>query len=156
MELGDRVGGLLVLALAQPVARVVSLRTDAVSATGGEVSIRLAKTPAPLPGEMGALVAELAERAVKRQSENVSSWLFPGRRAGEPLRQAVLTERLRRLGVTCTGRRAALTALARHLPAPVLVDVLGYSRNFVAQVLSELRVDWSGYAALKARERRAS
>lgn len=154
LALGDRVAGLLVLALAQPVARIVSLRTDAVGSVGGEVTIRLAKTPAPLPEQMGALVVELAERA--RRRTNPSLWLFPGRRAGEPLRQAVLTQRLRQLGVTCTGRRAALMALARHLPAPVLVDVLGYSRNFVAQVLSELRVDWSGYAALKARERRAS
>jgi len=51
---------------------------------------------------------------------------------------------------------AALYALARELPAPVLVDVLGYSRSFTAQLLAELRVDWNAYAALKSRERRAS
>ncbi len=154
LDLGDRVAGLLVLALAQPVARIVSLRTDAVRVVDDGVTIRLAKSPAPLPKPMGALVAQLAERQSQRQGPG-PSWLFPGRRAGEALRQKWLSQRLRQIGVTCAGRRAALMALARELPAPLLVDVLGYSRNFAAQVLSELRVDWNAYAALKAREQRA-
>lgn len=103
---------------------------------------------------MGALVTALADQSRSRQIGAPSCWLFPGRRAGEPMRQAVLTGRLRRIDVTCRGRRAVLEALARDLPAPVLTDVLGYSSGFVGQVLSELRIDWNAYAALKSRERR--
>ncbi len=154
LALGDRVAGLLVLALAQPVARIVALRSDAVVVDGDEVTIRLAKTPAPVPKPMGALILALLERGA-RGRPGPERWLFPGRRAGEPLRETTLSQRLRQIGVTCAGRRAALMALARQLPAPVLVDVLGYSRNFAAQVLGELRVDWNAYAALKAKERRA-
>jgi hypothetical protein len=154
LELGDRVAGLLVLALAQPVARIVSLHTDAVRCDG-DVTIRLARSPAPLPEPMGSLVVSLVTRE-ERLSGGEPGWLFPGRQAGEPLRQTTLSQRLRRIGVTCAGRRAALVALARELPAPVLIDVLGYSGSFAAQLLGELRVDWNAYAALKSRERRAS
>ncbi len=41
LDLVDRVAGLLVLSLAQPVARIVSLRTDAIGRVGNEVTIRL-------------------------------------------------------------------------------------------------------------------
>lgn len=154
LALADRVAGLLVLVLAQPAARIVTLRSDAISTSGDEVTIRLAKTPAPLPEPMSALVTALAElRSANGQAPDL---LFPGRRPGEALGQRALTQRLRQIGVTCTGRRASLHTLARELPAPVLIDVLGYSRNFVAQLLDELRVDWNTYAALKARQRRAS
>jgi len=155
VDLADRVAGLLVLSLAQPVARIARLKADAVGRCGGEVTLRLAKTPAPLPPPVGALVTMLAERSATSPRAGSSDWLFPGRLAGEPAEPKTLTTRLRRIGVTCTGRRAALAALAHDLPAPVLVDVLGYSRSFATQFLNELRVDWNGYAALKARERQA-
>jgi hypothetical protein len=156
IALADRVAGLLVLALAQPVARIARLSADAIGWSGDEVTVLLARTPAPLPQPMGALVAALAQRRREQTGEGVACWLFPGRRAGEPIVQTAFSQRLRQIGVTCTGRRAALYALARDLPAPVLVDVLGYSRSFTAQLLAELRVDWNAYAALKSRERRAS
>ena len=156
IAIADRVAGLLVLALAQPAARIARLPVDAVCASGDEVTVLLARTPAPLPVPMGSLVAALATQRREHAEEGFACWLFPGRRAGEPIVQPALSQRLRRIGVTCTGRRAALYALARELPAPVLVDVLGYSRSFTAQLLAELRVDWNAYAALKSRERRAS
>jgi len=156
IALADRVAGLLVLALAQPVARIARLSADAVGQSGDEVTVLLARTPAPLPEPMGSLVAALATQRREHAEEGSACWLFPGRRAGEPIVQPAFSQRLRQLGITCTGRRAALYALARELPAPVLVDVLGYSRSFTAQLLSELRVDWNAYAALKSRERRAS
>jgi len=156
IALADRVAGLLVLTLAQPVARIARLSADAVCRNGDDVTVLLARTPVPLPQSMGSLVAALAKQRREHAEEGVACWLFPGRRAGEPIVQPALSQRLRRIGVTCTARRAALYALARELPAPVLVDVLGYSRSFTAQLLSELRVDWNAYAALKSRERRAS
>jgi hypothetical protein len=154
--LADRVAGLLVLCLAQPVARIARLSADAVGRSGDEVTVLLAQTPAPLPEPMGSLVAALATQRREHAEEGVACWLFPGRHAGETIVQPALSQRLRQVGITCTGRRAALYALARELPAPVLVDVLGYSRSFTAQLLSELRVDWNAYAALKSKERRAS
>ena len=156
IALADRVAGLLVLALAQPVARIARLSAGAVGWRENEVTVLLARTPAPLPEPMGALIAALAKQRREHTGEGAACWLFPGRRVGEPIVQPALSQRLRQIGVTCTGRRAALYALARELPAPVLVDVLGYSRSFTAQLLSELRVDWNAYAALKSRERHAS
>lgn len=41
--------------------------------------------------------------------------------------------------------------LAREVPAPILADLVGCGANTAAKLAHELRVDWSGYAALRAR-----
>lgn len=155
LDLGDRVAGLLVLMLAQRVARIARLRIDDVGRDGDEVTLRLARTPAPLPGPLGALVGVLVEQRRSQHQAGSNRWLFPGRPFGQPAGAKTLATRLRKVGVTRRGRRAALAVLAGERPAPMLVDVLGYSRNFAAQCITELRVDWRAYAALKARDRYA-
>lgn len=108
-----RVAALLVLLLAQPITRVVTLQVDDVGDQAGEVVLALAHTPAPLPGPLAPLVLALAAQAGARARSGATPWLFPGHTDGRPAAAQTLQKRLHRLGVPVSaGRRAALVALA--------------------------------------------
>jgi len=54
-------------------------------------------------------------------------WLFPGRRAGQPLTTRTIAPLIRDLGVpTVSGRLAALHQLVLQAPAPVVAQALGF------------------------------
>ena len=53
-----------------------------------------------------------------------SDWLFPGRRAEQPIESDQLAERLNRHGITRAARTAALDALLATVPATVLALLL--------------------------------
>ena len=75
-------------------------------------------------------------------------WLFPGRRAGQPLHAAHLAELIRDLGVPAlAGRTAALRQLVLQVPAPVIAQALGYHHNTTTRVASEAGTPWSRYAS---------
>jgi hypothetical protein len=57
-------------------------------------------------------------------------WLFPGRRAGQPLHASHLSQLVRDLGIPAlAGRTAALRQLVLQIPAPVVAQALGYHHN---------------------------
>jgi hypothetical protein len=57
-------------------------------------------------------------------------WLFPGRRAGQPLHVGTLSQLVRDLGIPAVaGRTAALRQLVLQAPAPVVAQALGYNHN---------------------------
>jgi len=61
-----------------------------------------------------------------------STWLFPGRRAGQPLRPEVLGEDIRNMGLpTILGRTAALRQLVLQAPAPVVAGMLVARRDAI-------------------------
>ena len=74
-------------------------------------------------------------------------WLFPGRRAGQPLHANHLSQLVRDLGVPAlAGRTAALRQLVLQVPAPVVAQALGYHHNTTTRVATEAGTPWSHYA----------
>jgi len=73
-------------------------------------------------------------------------WLFPGRRAGQPLNPNSLLPLIRELGVpTGAGRAAALRQLVLQAPAPVIAKALGYHDKTTTVVLAEAGGTWNSY-----------
>lgn len=59
IDLRDRVAGCLVLVFAQPISRLVLLRTDDIMTVGATVTIRFGSENAEIPEPLGALILEL-------------------------------------------------------------------------------------------------
>jgi len=151
IDLRDRVAGCLVLVFAQPISRLVLLRTDAVATVGATVTIRFGSESAEIPEPLGALVLELkaqpcglATTAVIGQTE----WLFPGLMVGSALSSERMRLRLAALGIRGrAGRGSALLRLARELPAPILADLLGIAESTADDWVRAAGGDWARYAA---------
>jgi hypothetical protein len=97
-------------------------------------------------------VTELADRQHStRPGRLTGEWLFPGRIPGQAIEPDQLAERLNRLGITRAARTAALNALLRQVPSPVLAKVLNRRPWRVTARAKTLGTDWNNYAALRAR-----
>ncbi|MEV6325818.1 hypothetical protein AB0M45_32335 [Nocardia sp. NPDC051787] len=97
----------LLLLYGQPLSRVVRLTIDDVITTVDGVSIRFGEPPTPVPEPFAGLVLELIDKRTNmRTAANPNShWLFPGRRAGQPLRPETLGQQSAKNGIpTITGR----------------------------------------------------
>ncbi len=71
----------------QPASRIVRLTIDDVLRDGDQIPIRLGEPPSPVPEALARTLLELVDN---RQNLNsapnpASRWLFPGKRAGQPL-----------------------------------------------------------------------
>jgi hypothetical protein len=151
IDLVDRVAGCLVLLYAFPLTRIHRLRTsDFESADGGQ-ALRIGDDRVPVPPALAALVRTLVEQAghVSGAGHPDGDWLFPGRRAGQPIEPDQLAERLNRHGVTRAARTAALDALLATVPAPVLAKLIDRRPWRVAQRTKMLGTDWRNYVALR-------
>ncbi|MGY1499956.1 hypothetical protein ACW4TU_25825 [Streptomyces sp. QTS52] len=145
----DRVAAVLVLLYAQPLTRIVRLTTDDILHEDGEVLVRLGDPPSPVPEPFaGLMLAYLNERPNTMTATNPAArWLFPGRRAGQPMTSKTLELRLRRLGFpTQRGRTAAIRHLVLQAPAPVIARMLGYHDETTAQLAAEAGGTWRHYA----------
>lgn len=146
INLRERVAGCLVLGLAQSVNRICALSLDDIEDRNGEIFLALGEHPVPLPPRIGVLVSELVSAQPK------TDWLFPGNFPGSHLSGRALSRQLSGLGVTRAGRQAALAQLIGTLPAPVVAESLGYTRNTIAIRAAVLGTDWAAYAAAKSRQ----
>ncbi|MFE9328496.1 hypothetical protein ACIHDR_46935 [Nocardia sp. NPDC052278] len=92
IDLRSRVAFTLLLLYGQPLSRIVRLTVDDVITSGEGVSIRFGEPPTPVPEPFAGLVLDLIDRRTNmRTATNPNSrWLFPGRRAGQPLRPETL------------------------------------------------------------------
>ena len=83
----ERVAGLLLLLYAQSASRIVRLTVDDVCHVDGQVFLRLGGPPVPVPAPFAdLLLALVGDRANMVTATNHDApWLFPGRRAGQPL-----------------------------------------------------------------------
>ncbi|MCW2937035.1 MAG: hypothetical protein JWN00_20 [Actinomycetia bacterium] len=76
-----------------------------------------------------------------------SHWLFPGRRAGQPVHPTTVAGRLAAQGLHRTNARtSAIRHLVLQAPAPVVAGVLGYNNESVALIAAEAASPWSRYA----------
>ena len=95
--LRTRVAAVLTLLYAQPLSRIVRLTTSDIITTDDHVLVRFGDPLTPVPPPFADLLLELtSQRTNMRTATNPNStWLFPGRRAGQPLRPEVLGQAIR-------------------------------------------------------------
>jgi hypothetical protein len=127
-----RVTACLVLLYAQPVSRIVRLTVEDIIRDGAEVLLRLGDSPTPVPEPFASLLlAAASQRQNMSTATNPSSrYLFPGRRAGQPINPYTLYPAMRELGIpTQTARTSAMRQLVLQAPAPVIAQALGYHPN---------------------------
>ncbi|MGH3847360.1 MAG: hypothetical protein ACRDS0_38960, partial [Pseudonocardiaceae bacterium] len=101
LPLRPRIAGVIVLLYAQPLSRVARLTIDDVIRDQDQVLLRLGEPPSPVPTPFAQLLlAWISERDNMNTATNPDSrWLFPGRRAGQPMHPESLAGHLRQLGV---------------------------------------------------------
>ncbi|MFF5211011.1 hypothetical protein [Streptosporangium sp. NPDC000396] len=144
-----RVAAILLLLYAQPVSRLVRLTLADVIRDGEQVLIRFGTPPSPVPAPFATtLLGYLANRSNMRTATNpASTWLFPGRRAGKPLRPEWLAKQIRQLGIsTLPARGAALRQHIQASPAPIIADALGFHPVTTAKLAAETGATYNRYA----------
>ena len=148
IDLPDRVAGLLVVLLAQPVTRICRLLAGQVVDDGTSVALQLGTDPIPVPGELAVLLRRLVA------DRSATDHLFPGGRPGQPVTAAWMTARLNRLGITRLERQGALTRLLGQVPAAVVARATGYSLEGSTSRAALAGNSFANYAALKAAQGR--
>ncbi len=150
LPLGSRVAGSIVLLYAQPVTRIVRLSIDDVQWNDDGVTLNLGDPPTPVPEPLAKLLgAYIQQRPNMTTATNPDSrWLFPGRRAGQPMHPDSLYELLRQIGVPAgSGRTGAIRQLVLQMPPTVVAQALGYHQVSTARIAAQAGSPWSGYAA---------
>lgn len=96
----------------------------------------------------GLLLKYLGQRINMRTATNRDSrWLFPGRRAGQPLQPRTLSPLIHKFGVpTTAGRTAAIRQHVLDMPAPIVATALGYHQVTAARLAADAGTTWSNYA----------
>jgi hypothetical protein len=149
LPLRSRVAGVIVLLYAQPLSRIVRLTVDDVVRDEDRVLLRLGEPPSPVPGPVAELLLNwINNRDNMNTATNPSSrWLFPGRRAGQPMNPDSLSALVNELGIpTAAGRCAAIRQHVLEMPAPVVADALGYHPATTAKLAAQAGATWSRYA----------
>ncbi|MCA1693939.1 MAG: site-specific integrase, partial [Actinobacteria bacterium] len=149
LPLRSRVAGVIVLLYAQRVSRIVRLTVDDVIRDGDQVLLRLGEPPSPVPDPFAELLlAWISQRDNMNTATNPEShWLFPGRRAKQPMHPETLARLVNKLGVpTRTARTAAIHQHVLDMPAPVVADALSYHPVTAAKIATHIGATWSRYA----------
>lgn len=151
VEARDRVAALLLLLYAQPAARIVRLTRESLQRHDHEVWLRLGEDHVVLPPPLSDLIQRLPEQrpaGAARNLVDVDTWLFPGRRPGQPMSASAMARRLRTLGIEPrAARNTALLQLAAELPSLVLADLLGIHINTAEHWNAAAGARWTNYAA---------
>ena len=145
----DQIVALLVLLYAQPISRIVRLTLDDVLRDGDHVRIRLGDPPSPTPEPFATLLLTfLNTRPNTTTATNPDSrWLFPGRRAGQPMDPATIRKRLHDADIPLlNGRTAAIRQLLLQAPTPVVAEMLGYHSAHAELLAAQAGGTWKTYA----------
>jgi hypothetical protein len=146
----DRVLALLVLLYAQPLHKIARLSIEDVITDEAQVLLRLGEPPTPVPEPFGRIFLDhLQARSNLTTATNpASQYLFPGRRAGQPMHPNSLRLRLNQLRIPILdGRARAIRELLQHAPAPVVASMLGYADTTAEQIAAKTGTPWKRYAA---------
>ncbi|MGH9059663.1 MAG: hypothetical protein ACRDZY_09155, partial [Acidimicrobiales bacterium] len=145
----SRVAGVIVLLYAQPLSRIIRLTVDDVVRDEDQVLLRLGEPLSPVPAPVADLLLHwIDNRDNMNTATNPNSrWLFPGRRAGQPMNAGHLGTLINELGIpTTAGRSAAIRQHVLEMPAPVVADALGYHPVTTAKLAAQAGDTWSRYA----------
>lgn len=148
LPLRSRAAAIIVLLYAQPLSRIVRLTIDDVIHHDDQVLLRLGEPPSPIPQPAAdLLLAWIDDRTNMNTATNRDSrWLFPGRRAGQPMHPDTLGGLLRAIGVAnVAARTSAMRQHVQQMPAPVVADALGYHHVTTTKLASEAATAWSRY-----------
>jgi hypothetical protein len=149
LPLRTRAAAVIVLLYAQPLSRVIRLTLGDVLRDGDQVLLRLGDPPSPVPDPAAdVLLAWIGSRNNMNTATNHgSTLLFPGRRAGQPLRPDYLATLLNDIGIpTARGRTSAIRQHVMEMPAPVVADALGYHPVTTTRLASQTAATFSRYA----------
>ncbi|MEU0507584.1 hypothetical protein [Nocardia sp. NPDC005998] len=147
--LRSRVAAAIVLLYAQPVSRVVRLAVDDVILADDQVLLNLGEPPTPVPGPVAHLLLTWIDQRTNMNTatNRASRWLFPGRRAGQPMDPSTLSDLINALGVPSRpGRVGSLHQHVLELPAPVVADALGYHHKTTTRAAAQITAGWARYA----------
>lgn len=137
------------LLYAQPLSRIVRLTLDDVLHHDDQVLLRLGEPPSPVPGPVADLLLRwIAQRTNMNTATNHTSlWLFPGRRAGQPMSPETLGTQVKALGIpTAAARVGAIRQHVLDIPAPIVADALGYHHATTTKLAAQAGATWSRYA----------
>lgn len=157
----DRVAACLVLLYAQPVTHIAALTTDHLDRSNDGVGVLLRlRDPHDDTGlyvlpELARLLTQLPGPLPRGTVRSLppGTWLFPGRRPGQPLHSQTIARRIRALGVDPRpDRNSALLELARELPPAVLGKLLGLHPGTAARWADTAGGNWARYAAAHRRK----
>ena len=149
-----RIGGLFTLLFAQPLTRIVAMRTSQVTiATDGRVDVTFNTVPIQMPAVVDRLIRDhLQHRGKSLYVSRDTGWLFPGGKPGRHLETENTRAQLVEIGIKpYESRKAALFQLAAEMPAPVLAELIGITDNNAADWARLAARDWTGYIADRAR-----
>lgn len=148
-----RIAGLFMLLFAQPLSRIVAMRSSQVSRIDDTVHVTFRAVAVPMPAPLDALIDEhLADRGMSLHGSRDTGWLFPGGSPGRHLNTESIRAQLVEIGMKpYEGRKAALFQLAADVPAPVLGELIGISNNNAAEWARLAARDWRNYIADRAR-----
>ena len=150
-----RIGGLFTLLFAQPLSRIVAMRTSQVTVADDTVEVAFSTLPDPDAGS--------PRRPDPRtpRSPRQEPLCLTRHRLAIPRRQPRPTPRHREhpgqaqlvaIGIKpYENRKATLFQLAGDIPAPVLAELIGISNDNAADWARLAARDWSGYIADRAR-----
>lgn len=145
-----RVAGVLLLLYAQPLTKIATLQTTAITQSDGETRIALGKDPVPVPEPFASqLNYHLRNRPNLRTGGGAEGtpWLFTSSRPGRHIDPQAMMQRLRALGINLQGaRNTALRELVSAMPAPLVAEMLGYSDQVTQKHAAESGRNWGEYA----------
>lgn len=150
MDSVDRVAALLVLLYAQSLGRVTRLTIDDITVVDGQMLIALGDPPAPVPAPFDVLISQYvaARPNLTTATNRDSRWLFPGRRAGQPLHPTTIRLRFQQHGIpNLNGRTRAFREMLLQAPPSVVAGMLGYGTNRAEALAAEAGSTWKHYAA---------
>ncbi len=143
-----RAAACLLLLYAQPLSRILQLTADDLTRDeDGQTWLRLGEPPSPVPEPFDTLLRQLAaSRHDHTPANHASTWLFPGRHAGQPAAYRAMSTQLRDLGLPMrTARISALRQLVLQVPAPVIADALGFHYTTTTRQHAHAGAPWSRY-----------
>lgn len=149
IRLYTRIGGLLMLLFAQPLAGICRMRTDQVDLThpDGHVLVTFRDTPLEMPEPLGALIrTHLGQRGQASYAARGNGWLFPGGIPGRHLATENIRSQLVARGIAPhSARHAALFALSGQIPHMILAQTLGISPTAATRWAALAARDWGAY-----------
>jgi len=148
-----RIGGLFTLLFAQPLSRIVAMRTSQVTVADDAVHVAFSTLPIQMPAVLDDLIREhLEHRGKSLYASRDTGWLFPGGNPGRHLATENIRAQLVAIGIKpYENRKATLFQLAGDIPAPVLAELIGITNDNAADWARLAARDWTGYIAERAR-----
>lgn len=148
-----RIGGLLTLLFAQPLTRIVAMRTNQVTVADDTVHVCFSTLPIQMPAVLDDLIRDhLDHRGKSLYASRDTGWLFPGGNPGRHLATENIRAQLVAIGIKpYENRKATLFQLAGDIPAPVLAELIGITNDNAADWARLAARDWTSYIAERAR-----